>query len=87
VGNDPTPAEEIGQYNQRARRDWAVEDHHGGALAVGKLHGAHAVAGRRETGSLHVEGEESVARKSLFEAIERGGDEPFEGSHTQANFS
>jgi hypothetical protein len=87
VGDDATASEEISQYNQRAGRDGAVKDHHGGALAVGKLQGAHAVAGRRQPGSLDVEGEESVARKSLFEAIERGGDEPFEGSHTQANFS
>src|SRR5262249_47824863 len=47
VGNDATTAEKIGQYNQRARRDGTVEDHHGGALAVGELHGAHAVGGRR----------------------------------------
>ena len=51
------------------------------SLGRGVLHAG------RQPGSLDVEGEESVARKSLFEAIERGGDEPFEGSHTQANFS
>ena len=79
MGDDATATEEIGQYNQRARRDGAVEDHHGGALAVGELHGAHAVGGRRQPGGLHVEGEETVARKSLFEAVERGGHEPVEG--------
>ena len=44
VDDDATATEEIGQYNQRARRDGAVEDHHGDALTVGELHGAHAVA-------------------------------------------
>jgi hypothetical protein len=87
VGDDATAMKEIGQYNQRARWNGAVEDHHGGALTVGKLHGAHAVAGRRQPGSLDVEGEESVARKSLFEAVERGRHKPVEGSHTQATFS
>ena len=87
VGDDATATEEIGQYNQRARRNGAVEDHHGGALAVGKLHGAHAVAGRRQPGRLDVEGEEAIARKSLFEVVERGGHEPVEGWATQATFS
>ena len=87
VGNDAATAEEIGQYNQRARWDGAVEDHHGGALTVGKLHGAHAVAGRRQPGGLNVEGEETVARKSLLEAVERRGHEPVEGWATEATFS
>ena len=64
VDDDATATEEIGQYNQRARRNGTVEDHHGGALTVGELHGAQTVAGRRQPGRFHVEGEESVARKS-----------------------
>ena len=44
VGDDATATEEIGQHNQSARWDGAVEDHHGGALTVGELHGAQAVA-------------------------------------------
>ena len=56
MGDDATASEEISQYNQRAGRDGAVKDHHGGALAVGKLQGAHAVAGRRQPGRLDVEG-------------------------------
>ena len=86
VGDDATATKEIGQYNQRARRNGAVEDHHGDALPVGELHGAHAVGGRRQPGRLDVEGEESVARKSLFEIVERGGEKTVEGSHTQATF-
>ena len=76
VDDDATATEEIGQYNQRARWNRTVEDHHGGALAVGELHGAQAVAGRRQPGRFHVEGEESVARKSLFEIVQRGGESP-----------
>jgi hypothetical protein len=87
LDDDATATEEIGQYNQRARRDGAVEDHHGDALAVRKLHGAHAVAGRRQPGSLGVEGEETVARKSVLEAVKRDGREPFEDRSTQRNFS
>ena len=87
VDNDATTAEEIGQYNQRARRDRAVEDHHGGALAVGELHGAHAVGDRRQPGRLHVEGEESVARKSVFETVERGGEKTVEGRSDPTDFS
>jgi len=87
VGNDTATAEEIGQYNQRARRNRAIKDHCGDTLAVGELHGADAVAGRRQAGGLDVEGEETVARKSVFEAIKRGGKKTVEGSHTQRNFS
>ena len=86
VGDDATATEEIGQYNQRARWDGAVEDHHGGALAVGELHGAHAVAGRRQPGGLDVEGEETVARKSLFEAVERGGRRARRGQSHPSDF-
>ena len=87
VGDDATATEEISQYNQRACRDGAVEDHHGGALAVRELHGAQPVGDRRQPGRLHVEGEESIARKSLFETVERGGREPVEGTYTQTTFS
>ena len=87
VDDDATTAEEIGQYNQRARRNRTLEDHHGGALAVGELHGAQTVAGRRQPGRFHVEGEEAIARKSRFEIVQRGGEKPFEGGHTQATFS
>src|SRR5262245_52794259 len=87
VGNDAATAEEIGQYNQRARWNGAVEDHHGRALTVGKLHGAHAVTGRRQPGGLNVEGEETVPREALLEAVERRGHEPVDGWATQATFS
>ena len=87
VDDDATATEEIGQYNQRARRNRTVEDHHGGALTVGELHGAQTVAGRRQPGRFHVEGEESIARKSRFEIVQRGGEKRFEGRHTQATFS
>ena len=76
VDDDATAAEEIGQYNQRARRNRTLEDHHGGALTVGELHGAQTVAGRRQPGRFHVEGEESIARKSRFEIVQRGGESP-----------
>ena len=66
VDDDATATEEIGQYNQRARRNGTVEDHHGDALTVRELHGAHAVAGRRQPGRLDVEGEESIAREGAL---------------------
>ena len=87
VNDDAATTEEIGQYNQRARRNRTLEDHHGGALTVGDLHGAQTVADRRQPGRFDVEGEESIARKSRFEIVQRGGREPVEGGHTQATFS
>ena len=96
VSDDATATEEIGQYNQRARRDGAVEDQHGGALAVRELHGAHAVAGRRQPGRLDVEGEETVARKGVVEVgrawrgeARRGQSHPsdFSQYYLQSNFS
>jgi hypothetical protein len=57
------------------------------ALAVGKLHGAQAVAGRRQPRGLDVEGEKLVARKGLFEVSERGGYKSIEVTRTQTIFS
>jgi hypothetical protein len=87
VDNDAAAQEEIGQYNQCARWNGVVKDHHGDALAVGKLHGAHAVGGRRQATGLHVEGKETVTREARFERIQRDGYEPLEGGWTPKNFS
>ena len=78
MGDDAATTEEISQYNQRARRNRTVEDHHGGALAVGELHGAHPVGGRRQPGPLYVEGKETVPRESASRPLERGGGGPIE---------
>src|SRR5262249_61612823 len=87
VGDDTATAEEIGEYNQRACRDGAIKDHHGGALAVGKLHSAHAVQDRRQPGGLHVEGEETIAREAPLELVQRDSQEPVEGGWQPKNFS
>ena len=79
VGDDATAGEEIGQYNQRVRRDGAIEDHQGDVLAVRELHRAHPIAGRGQPGRLDVEGEETVAREGVVEAVKRDGEEPLEG--------
>ena len=80
VGYDAAPAKKIGQYNQSVCRDGTVEDHHGGPLAVGNLHGAQTVAGRQQPGRFHVEGEETIPRKALLKTVERGGCEPLMGA-------
>src|SRR5262249_33789215 len=85
VSDDAATTEKIGQYNQSACRNGAVEDHHGGALTVGKLHGAETVGSRLEPRRFHVESEETVPRKEPLETIERGEREPFEGRSTQAS--
>ena len=61
------------------RRDGAIEDHQGGVLAVRDLHRAQPIAGRGEPGRLDVEGEETVAREGVVEAVKRDGEEPLEG--------
>src|SRR5262249_40576317 len=90
MDDDTTTPQEIGQYNQRARRNGPVKDHQGGALTIRKLPGAHTVGGRRQPDGLDVEGEKTVPRKALFEVIERGRRETVEGviggRHTQNIF-
>ena len=85
--DNSAPLQEIGEYNQCARRDRAIEDQQGGGFTVRELHGAETVAGRHQPGCLHVEGEKPVARKALFELGYRRGKGPVEGRHTQAIFS
>ena len=86
MDDDATAMEEIGQYNQRVRRNRTVKDHHGDALTVSELHGAQAVAGRRQPGGFNVEGEESIARKDLFKDVQRGGQKGVKGRHPQSTF-
>jgi hypothetical protein len=86
VGDDAATLEEISQHNQRARRDRSIKDHHGGVLAVRKLHRAETIAGSIEPRRFHVEGKETVTREALFKTVKRDGREPLGASHTRTTF-
>ena len=72
MDDNAPPLEEIGEYNQSARRGGLVKDQDRGVLAVRDLDGAHPVGRGGQPGRLDVERQKPASREDAFQFIKRG---------------